>query len=124
MTLPRRADADALLAFLPALETPGRDWLAASQPPWGVQYAPDVVRFFGAIGECWLDRAYNPAEAAQILADDERLAQADLAAVRQMLTHLVRCERFSEGAREALLRAERVQALLHRLAALRDTLHP
>ncbi|MBN1399449.1 MAG: hypothetical protein JXA74_01355, partial [Anaerolineae bacterium] len=68
----------------------------------------------------WCDYGYDPRRAAEMLADDARVERTTLAQIVTMLTYCVRGERFGDGHWEALLEAGRVQALLRRLAALRD----
>ena len=114
-----RADVDALLAYLPIFEEPGRSWFVEGR--W-YQYTPEVSRFFGAALSGWLDPGYVPSVAGAMLADDARVAQASLEEVQQMLTYCARLERFSSGAWGGLLGEGRVQALLRRLAVLRDAL--
>jgi hypothetical protein len=125
------ADADALLRFLPAFNVPGRDFLVrwaggertedgAITFPYPV-YCDDVLAFFRLAGlPPWCDYAYNPRRAAAMLADDALIERATLAEIVTLLTYCVRGERFCDGHWEMLLKAGRVQAILCRLAALRD----
>ncbi|MGH2538040.1 MAG: DUF6508 domain-containing protein [Candidatus Promineifilaceae bacterium] len=124
-------DVDQLLAYLPWLTTPGRQfvssWNASVQREDGVwsmpwpNYTPDVVAFFRqAAAECWLDYNYKPEEAGAMLSDPARVASASLEEIKTMLTHCVRGERFCDGFWETVLENGKVVALLGRLKALRD----
>ena len=107
-----------LIAFLPAFEQPGRDFTAGWR---GLhpQYTQDVTAFFNLASDpVWMDTQYHPAEAAKLLEDDAFIAQADLAAIKTMLTFCVRGERFSTGFWGELLANGRVQAILRRLQTL------
>lgn len=107
-----------LLAFLPAFEQPNRDFIASWQG-MHPQYTADVTAFFHLAGDpVWMDYQYQPATAAKLLEDDAFIAQADLAAIKTMLTFCVRGERFSTGFWGAILENGRIQALLHRLQTL------
>lgn len=114
---------DDLLAFLPRF-TPDREyikeWHTGDGFYWPV-YHDDVAAFYLLAGEsCWMDYGYNPAEAGKMVADDEFIAQADLTAVKTMLTFCVRGERFSDGHWAAMLKNGRIQAILKRLQTLRE----
>lgn len=116
-----RSDIDALLAFLPGFEEPGRAFVVAWRGAWP-QYAPDVEDFFRLAGSApWTDFGYRPDDAGRMLADDALLAEATLDDIRAMLTFCVRGERFADGHRARLLETGCVQALLRRLAVLRAT---
>ncbi|MCB8942184.1 MAG: hypothetical protein H6658_00265 [Ardenticatenaceae bacterium] len=107
-----------LLAFLPAFEQPDRDFLAGWR---GLhpQYAADVTAFFNLASDAvWMDYQYQPAEAGKLVADDAFIAQADLPAIKTMLTYCVRGERFSTGFWGELLANGRIQAILRRLQTL------
>ena len=107
-----------LLAFLPAFETPDREYITGWR---GIapSYTCDVRDFFRlASDSIWMDYSYQPAEAAKLIEDDDFIAQADLAAVKTMLTHCVRGERFSDGFWGVLLENGRIQAILRRLQIL------
>ncbi len=114
---------DELLAFLPRF-TPDRkyiqEWRTDGAFPWPV-YHDDVLAFYKLAGKsCWMDYGYNPAEAGKMVADDEFITQADLTAVKTMLTFCVRGERFSDGHWAAMLKDGRIQAILKRLQTLRE----
>ena len=126
-----RPDIDQLLAFLPKFEDPGFEpierWAGGTQAsgaltwPYPI-YAPEVMAFFSLAGQSpWNDYSYNPAEAGAMLQDDVLIASASFDQIRVMLTGCVRGERFSDGYWGAVLREGRIQLILRRLAALRDT---
>jgi hypothetical protein len=124
-THPTAADIDALLAFLPRFEQPGRTfvrrWEDAGAFPTPV-YDADVVAFFELAGQaCWTDEGYVPAEAAAMLRDDTCVASATLDEIKTMLTYAVRGERFTDGHWASLLETGRISSLLRRLADLRQT---
>jgi hypothetical protein len=116
---------DELLAFLPAFERPGRTYVKAwaGGPgcfPYPV-YEDDVLAFFHVAGKPrWMDYDYKPGHARQMLEDGDAIQTRSLADIRTMLTYCVRAERFGDGAWEHLLQTGRVQAILRRLAVLRD----
>lgn len=114
---------DKLLAFLPRF-IPERayiiEWQTTNSFAWPV-YHDDVNAFYKEAGEpCWMDYGYNPAEAGKMAADDAFIAQADLMAIKTMLTFCVRGERFSDGHWAAMLKNGRIQAILKRLQILRE----
>jgi len=122
-------DIDALLAFLPRFERPGRTFATwgdveknadgSISMPFPV-YDDDVEEFFGLVGRHgWIDPGYKPEEAARMLADDDFIKRAGVEQVRTMLTYCVRGERFCDGHMESLLTGGQIVALLRRLAALR-----
>lgn len=126
-----RRDIDELLAFLPALEIPGREFTETWRTrdvlgggpifPHPV-YHEDVLAFFAAAGRsCWSDYQYRPESSREMLQDDQLVRSADLAQIKTMLTYCVRGERFCDGHWEALLKSGRIVALLRRLAELRET---
>lgn len=128
-----RKQVDALLAFLPAFETPGRVFIerwaggqktadGAFTVPYPI-YSEDVQAFFHQVAKHqWIDFGYNPTEARAMLSDDEFIEQCNLADIKTMLTYCVRGERFSDGFWGSVLETGRVNALLRRLAVLRDSI--
>jgi hypothetical protein len=123
-----REDIDALLAFLPRFEKPGREftkWRGGEKSgdavtmPFPV-YDEDVEEFFGLIGQHgFIDYGYNPEDAARMLADEEFVKRASLEQVKAMLTYCTRGERFCDGHRESLLMGGQIVALLRRLEVIR-----
>lgn len=120
---------DALTAYLPVLYAPGFrpvvNWQGGLDSPGGAtlpypEYDPAVERFFGAVSEGgWLDTGYDPERAWALIKEPGRMAAADLAEVRQMLTFCVRGERFSDGHWAEMIETGVIRALLERLQQLR-----
>ena len=124
-----RDDIDALLAFLPLFEMPGRtftQWRGGEKSgdvltmPFPV-YDEDVKEFFTLAGQsCWTDYGYKPEDAARMLEDEEFVRRANLEQVKTMLTYCARGERFCDGLRESLLEGRQIVALLRRLEVIRE----
>ena len=124
---------DELLAFLPALIVPERQfivrWVGGEKTADGATttshpvYADDVLAFFRLAGQrCWSDYGYDPIEAHKMLVDDGFIQRATLERVKSMLTYCVRGERFSDGHWAEILRSGRITAILRRLAVLKDSM--
>jgi hypothetical protein len=121
---------DALVAFLPAFEAPGREFIQKWVTPGGDESVPvmpypeydeDVKRFFElASQEIWLDHDYDPETAGRMLTDPVTIAAADLPEVKTMLTHCVQGERFCNGHWSGVLKDGSVVSLLKRLRELRE----
>jgi hypothetical protein len=122
-------DIDALLAFLPLFERPGRTFARWGEVeknadgsislPFPV-YDEDGEEFFSLVGQRgWLDYGYKPEEAARMLADADFIGRASLEQMKTMLTFCVRGERFCDGHWESLLLGGQIVALLRRLEDLR-----
>jgi hypothetical protein len=128
-----RERIEELLRFLPALGNPGPDveptWRGLDQNPSGdafimpyPTYPPVVEEFFTlAAQEWWCDYGYDPEAAGALVRDDAAIASASLAQIKAMLTFCVRGERFCDGHWGAMVREDRVGAILRRLQQLRDT---
>lgn len=127
--LPTREEIDELVAFLPRLYAEGfspiKRWRGMDEDPSGdlhmpePEYDPVVHEFIrAASAECWLDREYNPEEARRMLESEERIASANLAQVRDMLTYCVRGERFCGGHWSSAIKSGYVRRLLERLAEI------
>ena len=120
-------EIDELLAFLPGFEQPGRKFIRAWRGgdgtfPYPV-YDEDVMAFFRLTGQgVWSDYQYEPRTAGEMLYSDAVIAAATIQQIKTMLTYCVRGERFSDGHWAHVLKTGRIQALLHRLAALRQEL--
>lgn len=123
---------DRLLAYLPLFEGPGDErtvhWNVGAEGDPGCivmpypTYPDAVIAFFEEAGKpWWSDYQYKPREAGRMLADEERIAQADLEHLKTMLTYCVRGERFCDGHWEAMIDQGRILSLLQRLAVLRDS---
>ena len=127
--IPTETETEQLLAFLPALDRPGRQFVkkwgggvkaddGSISMPYPV-YEEDVDAFFRLAGQpCWTDRQYQPERAGTMLGDAQAVSHADLASIRTMLTYCVRGERFCDGHWNAVLRSGQVVALLKRLQQL------
>ncbi len=121
------ADIDALLAYLPYFEEPETIFVETWVTDTGTfpypRYTQQVRGFFRLAGQpCWSDYDYNPPEAGAMVADDACIADATLLGIKTMLTFCVRGERFTDGHWAHLLQEGRVQAILRRLAVLRQSL--
>jgi hypothetical protein len=122
---------DELLAFLPAFETPNRTFIkewacggTTGHVPYPI-YEDDVLEFFRMAGKpWWMDRSYQPRQARLMLEDVGAIPMRSLADVCTMLAYCVRAERFGDGFWEFALQTGYIQALLRRLAVLRDDLAP
>ena len=113
---------DELLAFLPIFDDPTykpiQEWIGGFFP-YPV-YAEPVKAFFELLEDpFWCDREYARKVTADMLADEKRIAQADISIIRSMLTYCKRGEKFCSGHRGAMVREGNLAALLKRLAALR-----
>ncbi|MBN1248123.1 MAG: hypothetical protein JXC32_10730 [Anaerolineae bacterium] len=121
-----RESIDRLLAYLPAFEDPDATFIETWVTQEGTfpypRYRESVRAFFELAGlPCWSDYGYNPRRAGELVRDDQRIAAASLPEVRTMLTYCVRGERFADGHWARMLELGRVQAILRRLAELRET---
>jgi hypothetical protein len=122
--MPTASDIDALLAFLPGFSDPGRRFIRMAEtgsPAVAIGYDYDVEAFFRiASSECWMDYDYDPRQAVALLEDTRAIAEADFSVLRALLTASVRGERFSDGWWGSLLTEGKLQAILQRLAELRN----
>ena len=125
---PSVQDIEALAEFIPRLY--GRD----AQPtgrlvggrkadgtltmPW-YEYNDTVEDFMGAIINAgWLDHDYDPATAQELLMDERAITYATIPQVRQMLTAVVRGERFCDGWWMSVIDDGRVRRVLERLGEI------
>jgi len=126
-----RERIDELLCFLPRFEVPGRAWIermgGGEETAGGAVtmryplYCKDVLAFYRLAGQpWWADYGYEPRAAAQMLADEARIARATLDEIKTMLTYCVRGERFADGHWAAMLKSGRIVAILRRLKVLRE----
>jgi len=127
--MPTETDIGQLLAYLPAFDRPGRQFVkrwgggekaddGSISMPYPI-YEDDVHAFFRLASQpCWMDHNYQPERAGRMLGDAQAVSQADLASIRAMLAYCVRGERFSDGHWDAVLRSGQVVALLKRLQQL------
>ena len=127
-----RERIDELLAYLPSFSAPGAAhqaiWRGGERDPQTgtismpyATYLPEVEAFFGLVRQSWwLDYAYQPSIAAELIASDAAIAAASLAQIKMLLTYCVRGERFSDGHWAAMIQSGRIAAILRRLAQLRN----
>ena len=128
-----RERIDELLRYLLRFEVPGRAWIeclaggeetgdGAVTTRYPI-YCEDVLAFYRLAGQpWWSDYGYEPREAAEMLADEGRIARATMDEIRTMLTYCVRGERFADGHWAAMLESGKVVAILRRLDVLREHL--
>jgi hypothetical protein len=104
---PTAQEIEALTTYLPRLYADGfsaiERWSGGEKQKDGsftVPYPdtnPLVQEFFRAVSNGgWLDPAYNPEQAYQMLKDEKLVKTASLEQIRSMLTFCVRGERFSD----------------------------
>lgn len=126
-----RERIDELLRFLPRFKVPGRVWIErvgggqetadGAVTMYYPLYCEDVLAFYQLAGQpWWSDYGYEPRVAAQMIADEERIARATLGEIKTMLTCCVRGERFSDGHWAAMLESGKIVAILRRLQMLRE----
>jgi hypothetical protein len=126
-----QARIDELLHFLPLFEQPGRDFIVRWEggfpeangtvsTPYPV-YVPDVNLFFHYVSQpCWCDFDYTRKRVDALIEDDAFIARANIDEIRTLLTYCARGEQACDGFWGGMLRRGRVQAILRRLAVLRD----
>jgi 8-oxo-dGTP pyrophosphatase MutT (NUDIX family) len=128
---PTRAEADDLLAYRPGFERPDRTYTTWQSPPeeGGVSvmpyptYDPDVVDFYAAAGQDhWTDFSYRPVLAGAMMVHAPLVDSCDIDQLKTMLTYCVRGEKFCDGYWGVALGEGKIQALLSRLATLRNAL--
>jgi hypothetical protein len=128
-----RTKIDELLHFLPGFERPFREFIMRwegghPQPDGSVTmpypvYSADVNLFFHYVSQpCWCDFDYTHKRADVMLDDDALIARATLEEIRTMLTYCARGEKQCDGFWGGVLRRGRAQAVLRRLAQLRDAI--
>lgn len=126
---PTPEDIRELIAFLPRLygegAPPPARWPESKEDDDGVlvlfapEYNETVKAFMDTIvnSGCWMG-SYDPEEATSMLGDEAAVRNASLAEVRQMLTAVVRGERFSDGWWASVIESGGVRRLLERLAEI------
>ena len=86
--------------------------------PW-YEYDETVHEFMDTIREGgWLDYGYDPVDAQKLLMDEEAIARATIPQIRQMLTAVVRGERFCDGWWMSIIDEGNVRRVLERLAEI------
>lgn len=126
---PSVQDIETLVASVPRLY--GRDARPAGKVisrkqaadgtqlmPW-YEYNETVHEFMDTIRETgWLDYGYDPVDAQKLLMDEEVIARATIPQIRQMLTAVVRGERFCDGWWMSIIDEGNVRRVLERLAEI------
>ena len=124
---PSARDIQALVEFLPKLygegaPTPITRWITktgdgALVMPWP-KYHETVKSFIDQIVKqgCWMDPGYDPETSKGLLMDEAAVRNATIPQIRQMLTLIVRGERFCDGWWSSMIEDGHVQRLLERLA--------
>ena len=120
-----KPNARAILAFLPALETPGFRFGEVVAKPGQFPYAtmaPAAAGLFQALYDNgWVepfDWSEFQDEAIGFFENPLRLESVDLETIRKLLTLHVRKDRFCEGHFLEMLEKGHIQAILRRLAQL------
>ncbi len=117
-----------LLKFLPLFDNPNRDFIKEWEDSIKKNgtftfpnpiYCDDVEKFFKiAAQECWADFDYISKHAGDMVNNDKFIEQADIQAIKTMITWCVRGERFCTGHRKALLESGKIVSILKRLKNL------
>ena len=123
--LPTLQEIEALTAFLPRLYADGfspvKKWNGGKQKDGSFtlpypDYDPLVEEFYWAVSAGgWLDTAYDPGQASQMLQDENLVKTASLSQIKTMLTFCVRGERFSDGHWAEMIEKGYIRRLLERL---------
>lgn len=123
--LPGKARIDAILAYLPILETPGFKFGEVISRPGEFGYASMAREVDAFVQALYDNRWVEPFpwvefqdEAEGYFEHPERLATVDLETIRKLLTLHVRKERFCDGHLLDMLEKGHIQAILRRLANL------
>lgn len=115
---PTPADLDAVLAHLPAIEAP------PARASW-LREPPEHLRLKQALHDHGFVRPFDHAAwqplAERYRRDPATIEEAPLADLCNLLTDIVRADRFSAGTFAAAVQSGTVAAILRRLRALR---HP
>ena len=126
---PSAQDIQALVAYLPKLYGDGAplpimQWIMENPDgtlclPWPV-YDETVDDFIDLIQEqgCWMDAGYSPKASYDLLMDKAAVRNATIPEIRQMLTVIVRSERFCAGSWAAAIEDGHVRRVLERLAEI------
>ena len=126
---PTRRDIQALVDFLRRLYGDGTPppvirWITKTKDgtltlPWP-EYDETVERFIELIVSqgCWMDTEYVPEQAKRLLMDEAAVRRAAIPEIRQMLTLVVRGERFCDGWWASLIDDGHVRRLLERLVEI------
>ena len=131
--LPTMEEIEKLTAYLPRLYSEGfvpvERWDGGEQQNHGSftvpypHYNPVVEEFFRLVSSGgWLDTAYNPEQAYQMLKDENEIKTASVPQIKAMLTFCVRGERFSDGHWAQMIEEGHIRRLLERLDEIKSEL--
>jgi hypothetical protein len=128
--LPTLEDIERLTAYLPRMYAEGFSpvvsWDGGEKLKDGSftlpypKYDPLVEEFFRFAGGAWIDYAYNPEDAYQMMRDGARVQRASLAEIKCMLTFCVRGERFSDGHWGEMIDKGYIRRILERLNVIKS----
>ena len=123
------AQLDAVLRFLPMFEQPGYsfgEWHAPEGQFPFYAYNEEVLAFLQALYDSNLLFVFDwgkwQDETRRYMDDPDALAQADLLALRKLLTTHVRLDRFVEGHLAGVLENGHMTAVLRRLNTIREVM--
>jgi hypothetical protein len=127
---PTRDQIEALTAFLPRLYAAGfspiESWAGGEKLKDGSitmpypNYNPLVHEFFHAVSSGdWLDTAYIPEQAYQMLQNENLIRNASLDQIKTLLTFCVRGERFADGHWAEMIEKGYIRLLLERLQEIK-----
>lgn len=118
-----------LLDFLPRIHAnnfePVKEWRGGKQPDGTFQigypeYHDLTSDFFGiASKKCWSAGSYNPVDVGEMIEDKEKIANANMSQIKEMLTFCVRGEHFCDGHWETMIKGGYINRVLTRLSQLR-----
>jgi len=131
--LPTSEEIEKLTAYLPRLYSEGfvpvERWEGGEKQKDGSftvsypHYNPVVEEFFRQVSSGgWLDHAYHPEQAYQMLKDDKVIKTASVTQIKTMLTFCVRGERFSDGHWAQMIEEGYIRRLLERLEEIKSEL--
>ena len=123
--LPTREEIETLTSYLPRLYAEGfspvESWGGGKMKDGTMtlpypKYHPLVDEFFHHVAsDGWLDYAYNPEQAYQMIRDENAIRTASLVQIQTMLTFCIRGERFSDGHWGEMIEKGYIRQLLERL---------
>ncbi len=117
-------EIEKLLEFLPVFEDPKFkpivEWDTEDVFPQA-DYCQEVEDFFELVRQpCWKDYDYVPQDTEKMVNDPGFIKNADIGAIKTMLTYCERGERFSDGHWGAMIEKGKITAILHRLNEIKD----
>ena len=129
--LPTLEEIETLTSFLPRLYADGFSpvarWEGGEKRDNGSmtlpypKYDPLVDEFFRHVAsDGWLDYAYSPEGAGQMIRDENAIKTASLEQIQTMLTFCIRGERFSDGHWEEMIQKGYIRQLLERLNVIKE----